>query len=169
MSLPFLGPTDPRDSRAEVFLGYLDYFRSVVIVKIQGLSEGELRSSRLPSGWTPLEMLKHLTYVELRWLVWGFEGEPVAQPWGDAQGGRWYVSSTETLDGLVAAFNAQAERTRSVVQAHQLTDTGRPGARWEGAPPPTLERVLFHLLQEDARHVGHLDVVREQVDGQVGE
>ena len=51
----------------------------------------------------------------------------------------------------------------------QLTDTGRPGVRWEGAPPPTLERVLFHLLQEYARHVGHLDAVREQAVGQVGE
>ena len=45
----------------------------------------------------------------------------------------------------------------------------RPGERWEGADPPTLERVLFHLLQEYARHVGHLDVVRELMDGKVGE
>ena len=56
-----------------------------------------------------------------------------------------------------------------VVQSHELSDVGRPGERWEGAQPPTLERVLFHLLQEYARHVGHLDVVRELADGEVGE
>ena len=92
MSLPFPSPTDPRSSRAEVFLGYLDYFRSVMVSKLQGLGDDELRASRLPSGWTPLELLKHLTYVELRWLVWGFEGEPVAQPWGDCRDERWYVA-----------------------------------------------------------------------------
>ncbi len=168
-SLPFPEPTVPLASRSEVFLGYLDYYRSVVAGKLQGLTDAELRSSRLPSGWTPLELLKHLTYVELRWLVWGFEGEPVAQPWGDARDGRWHVAPEETLDGLLSELDRQARRTRSVVERHELDDTGRPGPRWEGAPPPTLERVLFHLLQEYARHAGHLDVVRELADGRVGE
>jgi len=169
VSLPFPSPTDPRSSRAEVFLGYLDYFRSVMVSKLQGLGDDELRASRLPSGWTPLELLKHLTYVELRWLVWGFEGEPVAQPWGDRRDERWYVAGDESLADLVEALQAQGARSRLVVQSHELSDIGRPGERWEGAPPPTLERVLFQLLQEYARHVGHLDVVRELVDGEVGE
>jgi hypothetical protein len=46
---------------------------------------------------------------------------------------------------------------------------GEPGPRWDGAPPATLERVLLHLVQEYARHAGHLDVVRELIDGRVGE
>ncbi len=50
-----------------------------------------------------------------------------------------------------------------------LCDVWRPSERWEGADPPTLERVLFHLLQEYARHVGHLDVARELIDGKAGE
>ncbi len=169
MSLPFPSPTDPRSSRAEVFLGYLDYFRSVMVSKLHGLPDDELRASRLPSGWTPLELLKHLTYVELRWLVWGFEGEPGAQPWGDCRDERWYVAGEESLADLVEALQAQGARSRLVVQSHELSDVGRPGERWEGAQPPTLERVLFHLLQEYARHVGHLDVARELADGQVGE
>ena len=44
-----------------------------------------------PSGWSPLELVKHLTYVELRWLEWGFEGRPVDDPWGDHDGDRWQV------------------------------------------------------------------------------
>ena len=50
-----------------------------------------------------------------------------------------------------------------------LADIGQPGPRWDGADPASLERVLFHLLQEYARHVGHLDIVVELADGQTGE
>jgi Protein of unknown function (DUF664) len=84
VSIPFPEPTAPVPSRAEVFLGYLGYFRSRVVTKLEGLPSSELRSSRLPSGWTPVELLKHLTYVEMRWLEWGFEGRDVPDPWGDA-------------------------------------------------------------------------------------
>ena len=169
MSLPFPAPTDPRSSTSEVFLGYLAYFRSVLLDKLEGLSDDEVRTSRLQSGWTPLELLKHLVHVERRWLVWGFEGQDVGDPWADQRDGRWHVGPDETGDQLVQALHAQADMTRSVVERHALTDVGQPGERWDGAPPATLERVLFHLLQEYARHVGHLDVVRELVDGTTGE
>ncbi len=52
---------------------------------------------------------------------------------------------------------------------HDLDEVGEPGERWDGADPPTLERVLFHLLQEYARHVGHLDIVAELAGGSTGE
>jgi len=170
--MPFPEPTGPPGPRAEVLLGYLDYFRCLVVSKVQGLSDAQLRVSLLPSGWTVLELVKHLRHVEQRWLVWGFKGQPVARPWGDSQDsqdGRWYVSDTEDGPDLVRALQAQGAVTSSVVRAHELSDIGRRGERWEGAAPPTLERVLFHLLQEYARHVGHLDVVRELMDGKVGE
>jgi uncharacterized damage-inducible protein DinB len=167
MSLP--SPTDPIASRADVFLGYLDYFRSVIVSRLEDLPDRELRASRLPSGWTPIQLLKHLTYVELRWLVWGFEGHDVPDPWGDNRDDHWYVASDESLAGLVAALHAQAAASRAIVEAHELTDFGQPGERWDGDDPATLERILFHLLQEYARHAGHLDIVRELVDGQVGE
>ncbi|HEY0717161.1 MAG TPA: DUF664 domain-containing protein, partial [Streptosporangiaceae bacterium] len=63
----------------------------------------------------------------------------------------------------------QAARTRDIVENHDLDEVGRPGERWDGADPPTLERVLFHLLQEYARHVGQLDIVSEISGGPVGE
>ena len=125
--------------------------------------------SRLPSGWTPAELLQHLTYVELRWLEWGFAGRDVADPWGDRQDGRWHVDAGETLGELAAALHAQAARTRAIVESHDLADTGQPGERWGAADPPALERVLFHLLQEYARHVGHLDIVSELAGGETGE
>jgi uncharacterized damage-inducible protein DinB len=169
MSLAFPEPTDPVDSRAEVFLRYLDYFRSVLVAKLEGLPESELRGSRLPSEWTPIQLLKHLTQVELRWLEWGFEGRPVTDPWADERDGRWYVAPEESLTELTAALQAQAARSRAVVEGHDLAQVGAPGERWDGAEPATLERILFHLVQEYARHVGQLDIVRELADGLTGE
>ncbi len=93
MSLPFPEPTAPAGSRAEVFLRYLDYFRSRVTQKLESLPPVELRASRLPSGWTPLELVKHLRYVELRWLEWGFEGRDIKEQWADIRDDRWYMPS----------------------------------------------------------------------------
>ncbi|MCW2896989.1 MAG: Mini-circle protein [Actinomycetia bacterium] len=169
MTVPFPEPTTPAGSRAEVFNRYLGYFRDQLAVRLRGLPAGELRRSRLPSGWTPLELLKHLTFVELRWLEWGFEGRDVADPWGDNRDDRWYVAPEETLDGLLAALAAQAQRSGKVIAAHDLGEVGVPGERWGGEPPATLERVLFHLLQEYARHLGHLDIASELADGPTGE
>jgi uncharacterized damage-inducible protein DinB len=169
MAVPFPEPTTPVAARTEVFLGYLDYFRARLVSKLESLPAAELRASRLPSGWTPLELIKHLRHVELRWLVWGFAGGEVASPWADEQDGRWHVTDDETLPELTAALAAQAARTREIVQSHDLADVGRPGDRWAGASPASLERVLFHLVQEYARHLGQLDVVCELAGGEVGE
>lgn len=169
MSADFPEPTVPAASRAEVFLRYLDYFRDCIARRVRALPEAEVRAARLPSGWTPLEMVNHLTHVERRWLEWGFEGAEVAEPWADSRDGRWYVDPSRSRDDVLAANAAQAIRSRAVVERHELSDVGVPGPRWDGAPPATLERVLFHLLQEYARHAGHVDVVSELAGGPVGE
>jgi uncharacterized damage-inducible protein DinB len=169
MTVPFPEPTAPAGSRTEVFLRYLDYFRGRVAAKLRELPEGELRRSRLPSGWTPAELLKHLTYVEMRWLEWGFEGRTVTDPWGDRRDGRWHVAPDETLDNLLVKLAEQAGRSRAIIENHDLDEVGKPGDRWDGEPPATLERVLFHLLQEYARHLGHIDIVCELADAPTGE
>ena len=152
-----------------MFLRYLEFFRSRLVGKLQTLPAAELRRSRLPSGWTPLELAKHLRYVELRWLEWGFEGRDLGDPWADSEGDRWHVGPDETLASVLAGLREQAARSRAIVDAHDLDEVGQPGERWDGADPPTLERVLFHLLQEYARHVGHLDIVTELATGGTGE
>ena len=165
MSVPFPSPTLPASSRTEVFGRYLDYFRARVTDKVEALPAAELRRTRLPSGWAPLELLKHLRYVERRWLEWGFEGQDVGDPWADSADGRWHVADDETAATLLAGLRDQAARSRAIIAAHDLDDVGKPGERWDGADPPTLERVLFHLLQEYARHLGHLDIVTELATG----
>ncbi|MGH3506892.1 MAG: DUF664 domain-containing protein [Nocardioidaceae bacterium] len=169
MTLRFPSPTVPIDDRRQVLLGYLDYFRSVVTDRLTGVDEAWLRESRLPSGWAPLELLKHLVYMEQRWLVWGFVGQDVADPWGDNHDGRWRVDDDETPAVLMDQLHQGGRRTRAIVEAHTLADVGAPGERWDGEPPAPLERVLLHVIQEYARHAGHLDIVRELVDGHTGE
>ncbi len=169
MTLPFPSPSTPASGRAEVFLGYLEYFRETLLSKVFALSDNELLRSRLPSGWTPLELLKHLRYVELRWIEWGFEGSKIDEPWADWREDRWYVEPDETCDTLTASLRAQGRHTASVIASNDLETVGVPGPRWGGSAPATLERVLFHLVQEYARHLGHLDIVAELAGGPVGE
>jgi Protein of unknown function (DUF664) len=98
---PFPEPTGAPAPRAEVLLAYLDHFRSEVVRTVGALSPDQQRTSLLPSGWTALELVSHLTHVERRWLVWGFDGQPVDDPWGDWRDGRWHVAgSAEPAEAL---------------------------------------------------------------------
>jgi hypothetical protein len=161
-------PTEPLEGRNAVFAAYLDAFRAQLADLVTSVSEADAARAIVPSGWTPLELVTHLTHVERRWLVWGFLGEDVGDPWADRRDGRWHVPDGTTRAQLLDALRAQGAVTRRVVLDHDLDETGQPSDRWEGAAPPTLERVCFHLLQEYARHLGHLDVVTELEGRPVG-
>ena len=151
-------------SRQALFVGYLDYFRSTIIEQFGTVSPAELSTGHVKSGWTPLQLLKHLAFVERRWLEWGFLGLSIDEPWGDWRDDQWHVEEDESFAVLVGALNAQGRRTSEIVLGHDLHDVSPPGPRFKGEPP-TLERILFHLLQEYARHAGHADIVVEQVTG----
>ncbi|MCU1362728.1 MAG: hypothetical protein JWM55_556 [Acidimicrobiaceae bacterium] len=162
-------PSDPRGSRAEVFLSYLEYFRNSVISRVAALSESEVRTSHVPSGWTPIELVKHLTFVEHRWLVWGFEGAAAEDPWGERRDDRWFVDPGEPLESVIEALRSQGEQSEIIIRANDLETVGQPGPRWKEGVEATLERILIHLLQEYSRHLGHLDIVVEVAGGPVGE
>ncbi len=157
----------------ELLLGFLDYYRSVIIRKIEGLPDTELRTSRLPSGWTPLELLKHLVFMERRWLRWGFRAEQLPDPRGDQDpDGGWHAGPADTADGLIAALLATGEQTRAIVTDADLASLSATGGLISDSDPrprPTLGWILTYVLQEYARHAGHLDVARELIDGTTGE
>ncbi|WP_166850412.1 DinB family protein [Isoptericola sp. BMS4] len=167
---PRLDSPDP----AAQFAAYLDYYRVAVARKLEGLTDAQLTTSRLPSGWTPLELLAHLVHMERRWFVWGYLGEQVAEPWGDHADGDperpWRVPDGATVTDLLDRLRAGGERTGEILAAHALGGRAAVGGRFDaGTTPPTLLWICFHVLQEYARHAGHLDVARELADGATGE
>jgi uncharacterized damage-inducible protein DinB len=164
---PAVELADPK----ELLLGFLDFYRSVIARKLDGLTDAQLRASRLPSGWTPLELLNHLVHMEARWVRWGFAAERLPEPWGDEdQAGRWHAGPEHTAAALLADLRAGGARTRAVAAGAGLADPAAIGGRFaSGDRRPTLAWILFHVLQEYARHAGHLDIARELLDGTTGE
>ncbi|MGP3976434.1 DinB family protein [Streptomyces sp. 8N114] len=177
MSIPPLPEGEPAPTLAdphELLEGYLDYYRRALLRKAAALPEEELRAGHLPSGWTPLELVRHLQYVEQRWLNWGFAAEQVPDPWGDRgmddAADRWQVPAGMSTRQVLDAYAAQCDRSRRVTSAAKLDQRASVGGRFPTEEEaPTLAWILFHLLQEYARHVGQLDVVVELAGGGTGE
>jgi uncharacterized damage-inducible protein DinB len=162
---------EPRGGESDatgLFARYLDYYRHTVLRKVRSLPEAERRHSRLPSGWTPLELVNHLLHMERRWFVWGFLGEDVPDPWGDDVDGRWHVAEDLTLDDLETRLLAQGDRTSRLLAENELDALAPPGPRFEHEPA-SLAWICFHVLQEYARHTGQLDAAVELAGGEVGE
>ena len=163
-------PSKSVEDIREILLQQLGYYRATLVAKLDGLNDDQLRKSNLPSGWSPLGLLKHLVFVERRWMQWGFEAEQIRDTWGDhdpnSEG--WLVTPEDSVPELTARLDAIAARTEAMVRTADLADRARLGGRFT-SDPPILGWILAHLLQEYARHVGHLDVVRELIDGSVGE
>jgi uncharacterized damage-inducible protein DinB len=165
----FPEPGSTSDLRG-LLLDYLDYFRGAVAGKLEGLDDEELRTSMVPSGWTPAGLVNHLVNVERRWLRWGFLGERLEDPWRDSSpDGGWVVPEASVTE-LAALLDQAGVRTRSIVESHGLTETSSLTGRFRDADTaPQLQWILLHLVQEYARHAGHLDIARELVDGAAGE
>ena len=163
MPLPDTIPVTEADPRT-VLLASLDWYRAALLRKIDGLAAEQLAAPVQPMGWSPIGLVDHLTGVERRWLRWGFLAEDVVS-WADDE---WTPSAPPAE--VLATYATQVERSRAAVADHPLDTPSRVGGRFATeAEAPPLGRILFHLLQEYARHLGHLDVARELVDGVTGE
>ena len=167
---PLDGPPVDVSDPLKLLLGYLEWYREALFRKIGGLSDAQLRTPVDPLGWSPLGLVKHLGWVERRWMRWGFAAEQVIAypPGGDEA--EWHVADDESSDAVVAAYLEEVERSRSLMAGADIRDKAQLGGRFPTADhAPSLGRILFHLLQEYARHVGHLDIARELIDGVTGE
>lgn len=175
MSGPPAEPPPDGPGSAARWAGYLDWLREEVIAAVLALEPAERRATRLPSGWSPVEMLSHLLHMEQRWFVWGFLGESVDEPWGDwtvpepwladdsdatRPGARWVVPDDITAEDLAGRLRTLGERTRAVLVEHPMDARAATGGRF-GEDPPTLGWICFHVLVEYARHAGHVDVAAE--------
>ncbi|MGA8116320.1 MAG: DinB family protein [Actinocatenispora sp.] len=171
---PFVEPPTAISDPDELIVGFLDCYRETLLRKVAGLTDDEMRASRLPSGWSPLGLVRHLTFVERRWLRWGFLAMDFDGIWGDTDpqrpDGPWPVPESMSVTDVLDGYRAEIALCRRVPAEHAMSERGRAGGRFdEDQPVPTLGWIMLHLIQEYARHVGHLDVVRELIDGTVGE
>ncbi|WP_037908972.1 mycothiol transferase [Actinacidiphila yeochonensis] len=167
---PLDGPATAAVDPRELLLGYLDWYRETLERKLAGLPDTLLRAPVEPMGWSPLGLVQHLGWVERRWMRWGFAAEDViAYPaGGDAE--EWGVPAGRSSQEVLAGYRAEVAAATAVAAAAALDDRARLGGRFRTPEDaPTLGRILFHLLQEYARHVGQLDIVRELLDGTTGE
>lgn len=143
-----------------MLVDFLDYLRDSVIRKVQGLPEEQARAAGVLSGTSLMGLVKHLVRVEIVWFPHTFAGEDVWVP-HDALG------PDDRVDHLVADYRAAIARSNEIVAACDDLDTR--AARSAVAPePPTLRWILVHMVEETARHAGHADILREQIDGSVG-
>ena len=127
---------------AQRWADYLDWVRAEMVRGVLAPSYDDQRRPRVPSGWTPLELLNHVLHMEQRWFVWGFLAEPVAEPWGDwstpepwtsddsdstAPGARWAVPAGVTAGDLATRLEEVGARTRGVLRDFPLDATASPG------------------------------------------
>lgn len=143
----------------------LDFYRATVVNKVAGLTRGQAFTAAVsPSTLTPATVVKHLAGTERFWFSIDFAALDVTWPWADDDlHGNFRVEPSDTLSGVVADYVEECERSRRAIADADLDDAAR-GVGMDF----TLRYAMIHMIQETARHCGHLDLLREATDGAVG-
>jgi hypothetical protein len=155
------------DNEKNALLMFLEAQRDSVLAIIDGLDAEALTTAVLPSGWTPLGLVEHLGYAERHWFqeVATGSAEPVA--WADDDHAP--LTTPRPPSVVFAFYRAQCARSNAVLASTPLSTPPR------GRHPSPLRdevtdlrRIVLHMIEETARHAGHLDVARELIDGKTG-
>ena len=146
-------------------LGVLQRQRDLVAWKLAGAPDPVLGSVTTPSGMSLHGLVRHLTNVERSWLRDVFAGQAdlhYDSTDGDPDG-EWRVPAGTTMTELLTAYAEESRRCDDVVRTAASLDA-RSASR-----DMSLRWILLHLVEETARHLGHVDLLREQADGSTGE
>ncbi|GED10369.1 DinB family protein [Cellulosimicrobium cellulans] len=171
--------TDPPVSADEVdtLRGFLDFHRETLRWKTSGLDAAELAHRVRPSSMTLGGLLKHLAFVESQWFSQVLLDEPLMAPfdtadWADDRDWDWTSAAGDSPAALRMLFDRAVAASDAILD-DALADGGldrlsaRPdrhtGEHWN------LRWILVHMIEEYARHNGHADLLREAIDGTVGE
>jgi hypothetical protein len=161
-------PSDHLGGRAnerELLTGFLDWYRAVAGNKVRDLSLPDATRVQTPTGLSPLGVIAHLAAVEVGWFAESFAGEPVDPMW-EAHGS-FQLTADDTVQAVLDEYRASCARSRRIVDAAPSLDAlsveahevwGQVSLRW----------ILVHMIEETARHAGHLDLMREAIDGSTG-
>jgi Protein of unknown function (DUF664) len=160
--------TQTPGSEREALEGFLDAQREAVIRKVEGLDDATARKAPTASVLSPLGIVKHCGLWERRWLQVVAAGRrfPGEWPEGDYRGMAedFVVDEDDTVEQWVAWYRGQIEQSRAVAAS---MDLDAPVARTD-IIQCNLRYVLFHMIEETARHAGHADIIRETLDGSRG-
>lgn len=151
-------------TETDVLLSTLRAQRRHVLGILDGLSEDALRRPVLPSGWTCLGMLRHLALdVEQFWFQGVVAGEPPAVTGSEA----WQVDADVPAADVLAEYRRETELADAVIAATPLDAPPRwwPVELFPHLPSKNLRETIVHVIVETACHAGHLDAVRELIDG----
>lgn len=144
----------------------LDRHRDVVVWKLDGLDDEQLRRPMTPTGTNLLGLVKHLAAVEYWWFCGTFARETEPLPFAeDDENADLRVEPHETTADILAFYARARAAADAVVDELEVDDTG---TAWFG-DTVSMRWVLIHMIEETARHAGHMDIVRELIDGATGD
>ncbi|MFD4429476.1 DinB family protein [Nocardia sp. NPDC058497] len=140
----------------------LDRNRAALIETARGLSEADARRRLVASLTTPISLLKHAAAAERIWFqrFWAGLDESECDGYSRRDEGTFTVTDDESLADVIAEFERASRRSREIASRFDLDDTvdipreGKVSMRW----------TLLAMIQEFARHAGHGDILREQID-----
>jgi hypothetical protein len=163
--------TDPKPA----LLHYLQEARDALLWKLDGLSERELRRPRTPTGTNLLGIVKHALNVEAGYFGPTF-GRTFPTPdellplsaYDDDPQADWYATEHETAAGIVDLYRRVQAFADETIATLPLDARGRVPWWPTDRPEVTLHRIVLHGIADLARHAGHADILREQLDGSTG-
>ncbi|NUS72369.1 MAG: DinB family protein [Corynebacteriales bacterium] len=140
----------------------LDRNREALIDTVRGLSEADARRRLVTSLTTPISLIKHAAAAERIWFqrFWAGLDEGECDGYSNRDEGTFVVSDDESLIDVIAEFERASQRSRMIASRFELDDTkdnpleGTVSMRW----------TLLAMIEEFARHAGHGDILREQID-----
>lgn len=147
---PTTGP-----SEMEVLTGFLDYLRQSALAKVADAPEERVRAPGVPSGTNLLGLIEHLTHVERR-LFLGKQPHDWASTFRADPG--------KSTEGVLRGYRAAIVAANQVIAG--CADIEGPAHSGESAP--SMRWALVHMIEETGRHAGHLDILRELIDGSTG-
>lgn len=159
------------DDVDRLLMSFLDAQRARVFEVVAGLDAEQLGKAALPSGWTPLGMVEHLGHAERPWFQQVALGSADPFPWPDdvAEDEDGGFTSPHSPEVVLGFYRDQITRSNAVL-ASVPWDTAPIGDHDQGdtALITDLRFIVLHLIEETARHLGHLDAARELIDGRTG-
>jgi uncharacterized damage-inducible protein DinB len=150
-------------SERDVLLYYLDKMRTAVVRASDGLTDEQQCTSGVPSGTNLLGLIHHLTAVEVHWFRRVFLGENLDTD------DTMQVSAEATRADVVAAYRQASASSDAIVRGcpdlSTLSRIANPGEEQNDS----LRVIVAHMIEETARHAGHADILREQIDGETND